>query len=363
MIAYIRLQRFKCFRDQTVPLSPLTILAGANNTGKSSVIQALLLLRQGFRKDSLKRKEIPLNGPLVHLGTARDVFCQWAEENNITISLALTNRPDDIFQWKLAYEKESPDALFLKITEGFTDNIPSMPLFNNRFAYLGAERIGPQLTYPVSEVSSETMHIGSRGEFTAHCLHQFGNEKIKLSSLLHSPQDQSHTLLFQVEEWIKEMIPGIMMKSDRIAEADILRMSIRNYEKDTDYMRPTNVGFGISYCLPIVVAAIMSDKGTMLIVENPEAHLHPKAQSNLGLFLSRVAAVGVQVIIETHSDHVLNGVRIATKDKIIKEKDISINFFNTNYELLRPSIDSEGRINIWPEGFFDQIEKDLQELI
>lgn len=363
MIAYIRLQRFKCFLDQTVRFAPMSILCGINNTGKSTVIQSLLFLRQSAISGNFTQKDLPLNGHLVHMGTARDIFCQWAEEDNIRISFAFSNLPDHVFTCKLAYRRKDPDAFSLKLVESPAD-LPSSSLFAARFSYLSAERMGPQLIYPVSEDSLETMHVGFRGEYTAHCLHQFGNKKIKSPQLKHSPDDRSLELLFQVEEWLKEMVPGgIMIKPDRITQADILQVGFRDSERDTDYLRPTSIGFGVSYCLPIIVAGLMAEKDSLLIVENPEAHLHPQAQSRMGIFLSKLAAAGVQVILETHSDHLLNGVRVAIKKRFVNEKDISINFFKRDYNIVSPLIDTDGRIDLWPDGFFDQAEKDLGELI
>jgi len=363
LIAYIRLQRFKCFLDQTLQFAPLSILCGTNNAGKSTVIQSLLFLKQSALMGNFTKADLPLNGPLVHMGTARDLFCQWAEEDNIKISFAFFELPDCIFTFKIAYHREDPDALSLKLMEN-PANLPENSLFADRFFYLDAERMGPQLVYPVSEDSPEAMHVGFRGEYTAHCLHQFGNKKIKLPQLKHLPEDHSLELLFQVEEWLKDMLPGgIMINPVRITQADILQVSFRVSERNTGYLRPTSIGFGISYCLPIIVAGLMAEKDNLLIVENPEAHLHPKAQSRMGIFLSKLAAAGVQVILETHSDHLLNGIRIAVKKRFINEKDVSINFFEPDYSVVRPEIDADGRIDLWPDGFFDQAEKDLGELI
>ena len=78
--------------------------------------------------------------------------------------------------------------------------------------------------------------------------------------------------------------------------------------------RPTNVGFGITYALPIVVSALSARPGSLLIVENPEAHLHPRGQVKMGELLCQASEAGIQVLIETHSDHVLNGIRLAVRD-------------------------------------------------
>jgi predicted ATPase len=100
----------------------------------------------------------------------------------------------------------------------------------------------------------------------------------------------------------------------------------------------------------------------MLIVENPEAHLHPAGQSRLGRFLARVAGSGVQVIVETHSDHVLNGVRLAAvADSSVPANDVIVHFFDGD-TVLPIDLGARGDLSAWPTGFFDQIEDDLGRL-
>ena len=124
-------------------------------------------------------------------------------------------------------------------------------------------------------------------------------------------------------------------------------------------------GFGISYLLPVIVTGLLAEPGSMLIVENPEAHLHPGGQSRIGQFLAQIAFAGVKVVVETHSEHVLNGMRVySLKNKIAPER-ICINYFSINDRI--PGIERiplNDRMDIlkWPEGFFDQEEKDLAEL-
>jgi predicted ATPase len=125
------------------------------------------------------------------------------------------------------------------------------------------------------------------------------------------------------------------------------------------------MGFGISYALPILVAALMMPIGGLLIVENPEAHLHPAGQSRLGTFLGRVAASGVQVIIETHSDHVINGIRLAAaEERLLEPEQVVLHFFGSNIDGSPAVIELTGRggLTAWPKGFFDQIELDLGRL-
>ncbi|MBF0337304.1 MAG: DUF3696 domain-containing protein [Nitrospirae bacterium] len=392
MIAYVRLERFKCFLDETIPLAPLTILAGANNTGKSSVIQALLLLKQtaetsgygigntmyavgtqGSGQYSHRHgcRIISLNGPYVHIGNARDVICQWSDKDDITISFSVTECPDKILKLVLLYDKNNYEDHHIDIEYDESLALLHKTLRDIRLTHISAMRTGPLLFYPISDESISNMSVGNMGQFTVHCLHQFGQNPIATRELAYIESDangnatdpKSYTLLYQAEQWMNYLIPGIRFEYKKITESDVLTMGISSYNKDTEYFRPTNVGFGITYCLPIVAAALMSKKGDVIICENPESHLHPKAQSHLAVFLVRVASAGIQVITETHSDHILNGIRVAVKRGIIDSSDVAINYFNRDYKLSHPLMDKDGRIDSWPEGFFDQMDTDLGELL
>lgn len=134
----------------------------------------------------------------------------------------------------------------------------------------------------------------------------------------------------------------------------------------SEFQRPQNVGFGLTQLFPILVALLAARPGSLLIVENPEVHLHPQAQQAIGFLLARVAASGVQVVVETHSDHVLNGVRLAGKAAAIRAEDVAIYFFGrsaTGITLEAPTMDADGRLDIWPTGFFDQFDRALSELL
>ena len=100
-----------------------------------------------------------------------------------------------------------------------------------------------------------------------------------------------------------------------------------------------------------------------MLIENPEVHLHPAGQALMGLFLADVARAGVQVVVETHSDHVLNGVRRAVKRGDLAPDEVAIHFFRARSEggaqVHSPTIDSAGNIDVWPAGFFDQFDKDM----
>jgi len=134
-------------------------------------------------------------------------------------------------------------------------------------------------------------------------------------------------------------------------------------------MTPPNVGFGLTYVLPVVTAVLFAHPGDLLIIENPESHLHPQGQARLGKLFAQAAEQGVQLFIETHSDHVLNGVRVATKQQLISPENVGIFFFERylaeehRTEIIQPIIDENGRINKRPKGFFDEWGNQLDELM
>lgn len=361
MISKLRIQGFKCFKNQEIRLGRLTLLAGVNATGKSTVIQALLLLRQSV-KDA-KIDELTLNENLIHIGTAEDALCTQSDQDAIMFSLTTTEGEQVSF--KFDYPKGEPERYALKL--GHAQTIPQLNLFTGGFIYLCAERLGPRLLYPMTRLRPEEMEIGIQGEFTAHCLSEFGHRRISNSALLFSESDTDKTLVNQTRLWMGHIVPNLDIEFEKISQADQVRLGLKNLGTDTDFLRPTNTGFGISFSLPIVVGALISEPGSIFIVENPEAHLHPASQSEMGKFLARAAVGGLQVIIETHSDHILNGIRVAAGHGLIKADDVSMQFFANPgkedlFQVSSPKIDSNGRIDQWPAGFFDQIEKDLLEL-
>lgn len=367
MIRSIELTNFKCFEQQRIVLKPLTLLAGLNSSGKSTIIQALLLLRQSYLENLLPQTGLTLNGKLTQLGTAKDVLFEEADVDEIGFDLA-----DDLpatLKLRLGYQKES-DILALSECESSGD-IWKTSLFDDDFQYLRAERIGPRTSFEMSDY--EVRHhrqIGSSGEFTAHFLSLFGSKMVELQGLRHQSASGG-TLQSQVEAWMTEISPGVRLNVKRYSEMDLMTFSVTyslGHQVASSEYRPTNVGFGITYALPIVVSVLSARPGSLLAVENPEAHLHPRGQVKMGELLSLAAAAGIQVVIETHSDHVLNGIRLAVHEKKTAPTDVAL--YHSRWESggKSPSVtlltmDENGRLPEWPEGFFDEMEQSLDRLL
>lgn len=370
MIKRIDLTFFKCFEVLKLPTSDLTLLSGGNASGKSSVLQALALLHQTMREHEWSSR-LMLNGDAVRLGTVADVvdkvngrraseigiqdvhsYYHWVfsgERSDMSMSVesveigdARTDNPE-ILQHLLPYRSgRAPDSLASRL-KGLT--------------YVTAERIGPREFYVLADPQSAPV-VGPAGEHAVCVLHQ-GRDAAVSAEL--SLDDVPPTRLRQVEARMRTFFPGCGLAVQQVPNANAVTLGLRTSD-DTDFHRPIHVGFGITQVLPIVVAALSASKGDLLLIENPEVHLHPSGQAQMGQFLGDVARSGVQLIVETHSDHVLNGIRRAVKGGRLTPDQVALHFFrprsDQGAQVLSPQIDSNGGIDTWPDGFFDQFDKD-----
>lgn len=368
MIESIDLRNFKCFESQELSTKNLTLLAGLNGMGKSSVLQALLLLRQSYLDGFLPETGLELNGSLVQMGTAQDVLYEGAQDDNFEIGINW--RDGFTANFILQYDREA-DILNIAsnpVPRVTFDKVP----FTDGFHYLRAERLGPRTTNAISDYQvRKHRQIGTSGEYTEHFLDVYGAEDLQHLSMRH-PSSESGDLKSQVQAWLNEVSPGTEIHVEPHPEIDIvnLRYSFVTGQERSRPFRSTSVGFGITYVLPVLVAVLSSSSGSLLLIENPEAHLHPRGQVRMGELLGRAAAAGIQVIVETHSDHVLNGIRVGVHAGVINAEDVAIHYFSrieaegrVHSIVESPVIDKNGRLDSWPDGFFDEWDKSLEILL
>lgn len=375
MLTQIDLRHFKCFPLLKLTLRPLTLLSGVNASGKSSVIQALALLHQTMREHEWSTR-LMLNGSSVQLGTAEDVIDRITGKRSCEIGLVDNGT---VVQWEFEGDRTSTSLAVARLSvDGDCscnlqtlhrllppDDDGSLSDRLCRITHLTAERLGPRETYVLQDPGVAPV-VGPTGEHAVSVLYSGRDERIRSSlSVEGVPPIRSR----QVEARMSSFFPGFELALSEVPGANAVTMGIRT-SKDVDFHRPGNTGFGITQVLPIVVAALTSSRNDLLLIENPEARLHPAGQAMMGEFLSEVAVAGVQVILETHSDHVLNGVRRAVKNGTLPAADVALHFFRPRQEAERegiaqvqsPVIDGDGNIDDWPEGFFDQFDKDMNYL-
>jgi predicted ATPase len=369
MIKSIEIENFKCFEKQSLYLGKMTVFTGLNGMGKSSVVQSLLLLRQSFEAKFLSPEmtKLSLNGEYAQIGKGKDALCEFATNEQISLGVACE---DEAFgKWVFDYHAES-DVLNGVLESGKSPY--SASLFSDQFRYLRAERLGPRPGYDMSTFFvSEKGSLGTRGEYAAHFLHEYSDENVGREVVRH-PEAHGKQLLYQAEAWLGEISPGTRIKvfiNPSLDTAELRYSTVTSKHGSNDY-KAINAGFGLTYSLPVILASLLSCPGCLLIVENPEAHLHPKGQFKIGELLCRAAATGAQVIVETHSDHVLNAIRLAVHDSILEAGSVSMNFFRraVGSDIARIVVDSpgltkRGSFEFSPEGFFDEIEKRLSQLI
>lgn len=192
----------------------------------------------------------------------------------------------------------------------------------------------------------------------------------------------STPLIEQVNAWLDEISPGARFCVERVELCDEESFVVKigfGEESNARQFKPQNVGLGISYVLPVLATLLSALPGAIIIIENPEAHIHPRGQSKLGELIARAAAFGVQLFVETHSDHVINGVRVAVRDGILKPEDVNIAFFERRphqvlgvdgeicteiYSEINPiRVDNNGMLSDYPKGFLDEWDNQLEELM
>lgn len=394
MIDRLTLHNFKAFQEASLPLGPLTLLTGLNSSGKSSVLQSIALLRQSYEAGSLEisryrpenrrvdlRLDVPhqgflLNGELVGLGNGEDVVHEDFREDQPRVGLGVDEGPY-FYAWLVEAKGEQNLLPLLHadsplLSEGAA--APSGPeavtpsFLLAPFQYLHADRISPAEFYPSDHHAVISRgFLGVRGEHTVNFLRLHGDSAVPDGPLRH-PRAESDLLRDQAAAWMGDLCPGVDIQADAIKGADAVLLSygFKGPLGPTRRRRPSNVGFGLTYVLPIVVACLTARPGSLVLLENPEAHLHPMGQTRMAELAAATAAQGAQVIMETHSDHVINGVRLAVKQGRIAPGQTVFHYFRgdgTGVEVVSPQVNEDGKLDQWPTGFFDEFENTLDQLI
>lgn len=390
MINRLYIDGFKSLRNIDLNLASLNVLVGPNGSGKSSVLQTLLLLRQSADRINGAVELLRLSGELYEAGMPIDAIHPDASH---TIKIVLYDKFDvDDFKGTFVLDRDDDSAANNRLLNGFTEGNVPLALFERtgEFAYLNAERIGPRVAYRLPPGGEDLAgRVGKFGEFTTAILARAFNSQQKvdhwddhtasnfvagLSALdgdspiseVHASQGSMFRLSNAMLGWI---VPGATFSAIENTDTDSATLL---FTRDTHgikaRIRATHAGFGLSYALPIVVAALSLRRGYgLLLVENPEAHLHPYSQSRMGAFLALMASTDRQIVVETHSDHLVNGIRLAVRYGLVAAENVRIYFFHNSLsaeqsKVSKIEVDSRGGLSAWPSGFFDQIERDLSRL-
>ncbi len=334
MINKINIKGLKCFNDVELTLKNLTLLAGKNSMGKSTVIQAILALIQNGNN--------PFSGEYINIGKISELKNRYVGSTEIQISI------NDKFS------KIIRDDYSKVKTKGKKEKL--------NIKYLCADRIGVRDTY--SKELSNSDDIGVKCEYAYQYLEKHADDKWENSKFVYNPKSKL-TFGGQVDYWLNEIV-GYTIRAEEIDRTELIRVSF-NANGLVNNIRPKNVGTGVSYIAEIIIAALSCETGDIVIIENPEIHIHPSGQSKFVSFLAFLAQNGIQVIVETHSDHIYNSVRKSIHNDEIECDNVSIYFFEqisdgTSRPFFIP-INEDGKAEQQREGFFDQTKKDLEEIL
>lgn len=376
MIRKIGLEHFKCFKDLTTfQCGPINVFMGANGLGKSTVFQSILLISQSV----LKNKDVdPLvvNGQYVSLDKFNDLLYAEGSKSKFTeFSIQIDyDEKDPVKNVYLTYSKKSSregslsdinvngESKFGAI-EGIGKEMGQrkkgkaavykkeeiVRLFNQT-TYISASRLGPTRREIIDD-SYVTNRAGKDGEHRLNVLTNIGKHYFL-------PCDkEKHNLKDTVNYWMNEILNGFTINVHGIEDdqADVLSLRIVRPDGKTGY-KAINSGFGYSYVLSVIEAILLSSAACPVFIENPEAHLHPAAQSRLAKLVIWAIKGGRQIFIETHSEHVLDGLRVwVTKDDTLKQTDLCIHYFNMDGTTTQMHMDKYGFLEEdAPKGFCDQ---------
>lgn len=432
MLKSLGLINFKSWSEiRSLSLPGLTGIFGTNSSGKSSIIQSLLLLKQTVASPD---RSMPLNfgeaRDYVELGSFKDIVYEHKDETNIlefclkwSISEPLVIEDPDLhneiicestecsFQVKLQRgkdggcsvvsftykigemkvtleQKSKPGEYDLSTTGGLNNfkfvrtqgrvwKLPrpfkfhgfpdqAVTYFQNsgflpdlqrlleaqlsQIHYLGPLREYPQRKYNWS--GNEPSDMGRRGENVVAAILSKGKERyISLGK-----NKKRQTLQERIAYWLKEL--GLIHSfsvTSIAAGTNLYEVKVKKNPRSAEVVI-TDVGFGVSQILPVIALCYYVDEGSTILLEQPEIHLHPAVQMGLAdVFIDAIKTRKIQLVIESHSEHLLSRLQRRMAEEKIKSDDISINFCSSGEvgsKIEHLQIDNDGNISNWPKDFF-----------
>ena len=345
MITSLNIQNFKSINELNIPFGKLSVLSGMNSSGKSTVIQGIRILER------FNHKKIPVLLPgtgdlrhMAHIPSKQVLFS--------CVRMSGTHKvKSEYISLASEFKSENPSiTVSSEPNTAFDEGFPTC-------VYIGANRLGPQNFLPATDSSGPLSDLGERCEYVYEFIERFGDSTV--APAVRHPKARGDTLNYNLIGWLQEIAPGTDFQ---ISESD-RRHGILTV--DFDGHTPIHVGFGLSCILPVIVAALgitipyPATRCPILLIENPEAHLHPQGQTKIAELIALATKNGMQIVVETHSDHFIDGIRLAVKERQIDSKDVCLHYFTKNEEQITtvesPVLDENGKLSFWPEGFGDQM--------
>ncbi len=336
-ITKLDIKNFKSHLKSEIEFKNITLLTGLNGAGKSSVFQSIRMLWQHLKTND------PIINEYGEISTLRN---ESSKEQFIK------------FEYSLEHKKFVDLIIETEIEEKKYINTNVLDSYN--LSYISANRLGPTEFQHIRNNMTHEKNVGDFGEFTLDILSKYADEK--LPDIFKEDDRNRNTLEYHIQKWLQVISPNTKLDTAIDKKLNIASFTINGFT-------PLNVGFGVSYTMSILVqlfySVILLDQKeikSIVLIENPEAHLHPSGQTKIAELISIIANYGVQVIVETHSDYILDGLRLSVKDKIIDKDKTKLYYFELvkdkinfswNTEVQSPTIEDNGHLDKWPENFFD----------
>jgi len=446
MLTHLKLNNFKIWRSTgQMQLAPLTLVFGTNSSGKSSLIQSLLLLRQTVKSQD-PNLDLNFGNPdsndSVVLGQFADVLCRHAAATEAVkakqIGIEFGWRASDAGAGGGTFTARytqgsggSADLAYLRIgnaSRGFTAQLGKHGAYkllpeNARYWSRQSPAFKPQRSFSFSDAAAQELganaecvlsvgpilltelarviylgplrrlaqrdyvwngrtpgSIGDDGGRAVDALIASGvaNQDAARRGL---PEPSAAALFNGTAQWLKAM--GLaddlqvrqLGKSSRYEllvvnrfEAPNPKAAVTGEPATTMLVEASNlkdVGVGVSQVLPVIVAALFAERGSIVLVEEPESHLHPLAQTQLAEMLAAVSRErGVQFIVETHSEHLLRRMQTLVSRETVKTEDLRMYFVEREgreAKLQKLDVDVFGTIRPWPEHFFGDSTGEARE--
>lgn len=392
MLSKLALAGFRACVDATsLTLGPLTVLAGANNTGKSSFVGALLSLVQSHQTAS--RHRLLLSGDWVDLGPFDELLSPDRQTFSIGIEGSIESEALSVV-WDFAEDRRSrPEARVTRIEAVVGENVfdsvvdasgtlvadPSATLLHPgavlragapevRFLPYAVDQVlsvGPYRAPPTAlspfRVGTDGSLVGQYGQYAAEA---FWQHRDKTTDVLPPDGARTDTVASAMDRWWSYVLGDEI--NVNVEEVARLGFSVKLDTSGIANRSFGQVGFGLSQLWPILVAGLASQPGDLVIVETPEAHLHPGAQHRVAMLFVELARRGRQVIVETHSEHVVAAACLAVKRRELAPDKLALSFFSQakgHTQIERIDVDPSGRRLSAPEGFFDQSSQELLDLL
>lgn len=336
MLTTINIDNFKCLSEQSFELGMLNIITGLNSTGKSSVFQSILHFCEAVDQKHANRPYV--------LNNFDELRNKYTNAREITIGINQTT------------------LVIQELRSDFSSDFPlgTHPVVDNGIYYLSENRSGPE------ELAQRSKNhiVGEGGCFLFNRFEANKSEAID-EGLVRA---ESKTLSANVDYWLQHILGVQVELTSQVVTSTTIKINF-NYDQ-LQSLSPLQLGAGVSYLSKILILGLLAKPGEVILIENPEIHLHPGAQSKLGSFFAFIANAGVQVLLETHCEHLINRVRYEVYSRKLSASQVKLFYKSSHQEpFLKIYLDQNGhyvdesssKVN-FPSGFFDSTLKELLEI-